>query len=122
MNTYYQLPLLPEVGPKASTVVDAELLTSQQKSDEIAYGFSYTWLGWWGALLLGLFDGKILPPGYHVQSITLCMVGPRWGVFINARDNDGKAKKLVYTDLTRQKALRGVRWLMRRTEAEWRDS
>jgi len=121
MNTWYQLPLLPAVKLQPSAEESPEHLTSDQRDAETTFGFSYTWLGWWGALLLGTFDGKVLPPGYHLRSITLCRVGQRWGVFINATNNDGQRIKLAYTDLTRQKALRGIRWLTRRGAAEWRD-
>lgn len=121
MNKYYQMPLLPGVALTEREQEDKTLLTSEQRDAETTFGFTYTWLGWWGALLLGSFDGNVVPKGYHLRSITLCRVGVRWGVFLNANNNDGHSIKLAYTDLTRQKALRGIRYLTRRGAAEWRD-
>lgn len=116
----YQIPLLPsEVTVPRHLPNDH--LNSVQASTEIAMGFGYTWLGWWGALLLGFYDGRITPPGFRVSSVTLCQLrSGSTGVFVNARAADGRETRVSVTDWGREKALRAFQWHCRNGTLPWK--
>lgn len=117
---HYQLPMLPNLVLSEKPTAPGAQLTSVQRDREIAFGFDYNWLGWYGCVLLGSFDSRIVPAGFHLHACAF-----RWNTYrpwirLEAAHNCGERLVCFVSDLDREKTLRAFRWLARRNELQWR--
>jgi len=112
-------PTMPAMDTWLDRRVTGEAPPGYVKPDEEVLAYSYNWHGWFGAFLLGWFDGRIIPDGYHLVSFTLCRCWPSWGVFLTIRNNDGQEKKVGITDHTREKAVRSFRQQAKAKSLNW---
>jgi len=120
---YRQLPLpfkdgtIDPITCKPSKMpVDA----SNYPERELALSFKASWFGWFGALLMGHYDGWITPPGYTITNIALCTSRGQWGWYLTARSNTGDTVKASHWEGNRQKAIRSLRLLARTDGLTWK--
>lgn len=121
MGAASQLPLFPEeVFAVKDETAEAFVGFGDFPNRERSLGFTSQWAGWWWLYLDGWWDARFMPEEWSMRSITLVTKDGRWGVYMDAVDGLGVTWTTTYWDATRDKAWRGLRFLIRNGLLRWK--